>query len=293
MNPIACAPCHAVSAHGSIIAAAEKLNVTTRGLATAGQARDRNRADAARAPRARRAADRRRHRSGVAQHRVLSLLEEAEAELESATAPGPAARITVAPSRPPRAASRRRRSRPRCAKSIRSSPSPFTSRNPASRSEAGAPRRRPIVINDWRKRAAGVPEGLTKAPLFDDIADIALPPGHRFAGMPGRKLINCRAKSGSRAGRIDCGHDFCSIRCASRARSRDYAHGRRICDAVGAGSGGPRRLHSAAARAVRFPGVSVVPTDPALTSHVYARAESDDEKGCVRAARRRNCQFAS
>jgi len=39
-----------------------------------------------------------------------------------------------------------------------------------------------VVAQDWVNAPLGLPEGLAKAPLLDDVADIALPRGHRLAG---------------------------------------------------------------------------------------------------------------
>ncbi|GII02258.1 LysR family transcriptional regulator [Planobispora takensis] len=40
------------------------------------------------------------------------------------------------------------------------------------------------VIQDWVNRPMAVPEGLSRATLFDDIADAILPADHRLAGRP-------------------------------------------------------------------------------------------------------------
>jgi DNA-binding transcriptional LysR family regulator len=37
------------------------------------------------------------------------------------------------------------------------------------------------VVQDWFNVPIAIPEGLVKAPLVDDIADVALPAGHKFA----------------------------------------------------------------------------------------------------------------
>ena len=39
-----------------------------------------------------------------------------------------------------------------------------------------------VVAQDWAGAPLALPEGLAKAPLLDDVADIALPRGHRLAG---------------------------------------------------------------------------------------------------------------
>ena len=173
---------HAVSAHGSIIAAAETLNVTTsavsqqlakleletgqtllerhgRGVRLTDAAAALVLAHAARAVAARRSRSRarsQRHRGGRADHHRRVRHRRARAG-----AAGDA-----------RAAQ----------EAIRSSAITFHEQEP----HESIPRlvRRDvdvIIINDWQNAPIALPEGLTKAPLFDDVADIALPPGHRLA----------------------------------------------------------------------------------------------------------------
>jgi DNA-binding transcriptional LysR family regulator len=38
-----------------------------------------------------------------------------------------------------------------------------------------------VVAQDWVNAPLGYPDGLERVVLFDDVADLALPPGHRFA----------------------------------------------------------------------------------------------------------------
>ncbi|WP_256090277.1 LysR substrate-binding domain-containing protein, partial [Actinacidiphila rubida] len=40
------------------------------------------------------------------------------------------------------------------------------------------------VVLDWYNKPLSLPGGLAKAPLFDDIADVAVPVGHRLDGRP-------------------------------------------------------------------------------------------------------------
>ncbi|GGK79764.1 LysR family transcriptional regulator [Planomonospora parontospora subsp. parontospora] len=51
------------------------------------------------------------------------------------------------------------------------------------------------VIQDWMNRPLAVPEGLSRATLFDDIADVVLPVGHPLAG---RAEIELSELSGER-----------------------------------------------------------------------------------------------
>ncbi|GAA3472407.1 LysR family transcriptional regulator [Nonomuraea roseola] len=52
-----------------------------------------------------------------------------------------------------------------------------------------------VVVQDWLNRPIAVPEGLSRATLLDDIADVALPSTHHLAG---RKEIALAELSGDR-----------------------------------------------------------------------------------------------
>src|SRR5688500_11435883 len=179
---------HAVSARGSIIAAAETLNVTTSAVsqqlakleAETGQTllerhgRGVRLTDAAAA-------------LVLRTHRVLSLLEEAEAELESVDS-SVAGRITIAAF-----ATAARGLAPQAIAALRRKYGQLSITFHEQEPGESIPKlvRRDvdlIVINDWENAPLALPEGLTKAPLFDDIADIALPPRHRCATAKNENL---------------------------------------------------------------------------------------------------------
>ena len=172
---------HAVSAHGSIIAAAEHLNVTTSAVsqqlakleAETGQqlleryGRGVRLTDAAAALVSR-------------THRVLSLLEEAEAELEG-TDTAVSGQVTIAAF-----ATAARGLAPQALRALVAKYPELRITFHEQEPHESIPRlvRRDvdvIVINDWENAPIALPEGLTRAPLFDDVADIALPPGHRLS----------------------------------------------------------------------------------------------------------------
>ena len=172
---------HAVSAHGSIIAAAETLNVTTSAVSQqlaklemeTGQTllerhgRGVRLTDAAAALVTR-------------THRVLSLLEEAEAELESNDT-AVAGQITIAAF-----ATAARGLAPHAVRGLLKKYPQLAITFHEQEPHESIPRlvRRDvdlIIINDWENAPIALPEGLIKAPLLDDVADIALPPGHRLA----------------------------------------------------------------------------------------------------------------
>src|SRR4029453_1130720 len=184
---------HAVPPHRSIIAAPETLHVTTSAVsqqlakleAETGQTllerhgRGVRLTDAAATP-------------VSPTHRVLSLLEEAEAELE-AKDPQVAGQITIAAF-----ATAARGLAPQAIRALRKrydrpaitfhEQEPHESTPRLVRRDVDV-----IIINDWQNAPIALPEGLTKAPLFDDVADIALPPGHRLSKS---KQIPLRGRAG-------------------------------------------------------------------------------------------------
>src|SRR5689334_10468207 len=179
---------HAVSAHGSIIAAAETLNVTTSAVSQQLATLELETAQTLLE----------RHGRGVRltdaaaalvtrTHRVLSLLEEAEAELESNDA-GVTGQITIAAF-----ATAARGLAPQAVRALRKKYQQLAITFHEQEPQESIPRlvRRDvdlIIINDWENAPIALPEGVTKAPLLDDVADIALPPGHRLAKAKTIKL---------------------------------------------------------------------------------------------------------
>ena len=278
---------HAVSAHGSIIAAAETLNVTTSAVsqqlakleAETGQTllerhgRGVRLTDAAMALVSR-------------TQRVLSLLEEAEAELD-ATDADVAGRITIAAfataarGLAPQAIAALRKKFPQLAITFHEQ-EPHESIPKLVRRDVDL-----IVINDWENAPLALPEGLTKAPLFDDIADIALPPGHRHSGAKSVKLSQLSGDEWiAWPGGSIC-HDFLLH------ALRKHGHEPRITHtaaeyatqlalvAAGLGACILPRLGRGPVPA----GVSVVPTEPALRRHVYAAWRTHaTRKSAIRAA---------
>ena len=172
---------HAVSAHGSIIAAAETLNVTTSAVSQQLAKLEMETGQTLLE----------RHGRGVRltdaaavlvsrTHRVLSLLEEAEAELETNDT-AVAGQITIAAF-----ATAARGLAPQVVRALRKKYQQLAITFHEQEPDQSIPHlvRRDvdlIVINDWENAPIALPEGITKAPLLDDVADIALPPGHRLA----------------------------------------------------------------------------------------------------------------
>jgi len=179
---------HAVSAHGSINAAAETLSVTTSAvsqqlakleLETGQQLLERH----GRGVRLTDAANALVSRT----LRVLSLLEEAEAELESAdhAVAGPitiAAFATAARGLMPQAIRGLLKLYPQLSITFHEQ-EPHQSIPNLVRRDVDL-----IIINDWENAPIALPDGISKAPLFDDVADIALPPDHPLAKAKSRTI---------------------------------------------------------------------------------------------------------
>jgi DNA-binding transcriptional LysR family regulator len=265
---------HAVSAHGSIIAAAETLNVTTSAvsqqlakleLETGQQLLERH----GRGVRLTDAAAALVSRT----HRVLSLLEEAEAELESGdtAVAGPitiAAFATAARGLAPQAIKGLLKQHPQLAITFHEQ-EPHQSIPNLVRRDVDL-----IIINDWENAPIALPDGITKAPLFDDVADIALPARHRLA-----KTRSATIKLGELGGEgwivwpsgSIC-HDFLMHTLRKEGREPRIAHTageyqtQLALVAAGLGCCVLPRL----GRGEVPKGVSVVRSQPALRRHVYA-----------------------
>ena len=262
---------HAVSAHGSIIAAAETLNVTTSAVS---QQLAKLEAETGQTLLE-------RHGRGVRltdaattlvsrTHRVLSLLEEAEAELEASdrSVSGQitiAAFATAARGLAPIALQALRKKYPQLAITFHEQ-EPGDSIPHLVRRDVDL-----IIINDWENAPIALPEGITKAPLFDDIADIALPPRHRLAKAASVKLSELAGEAWIAWQGGMC-HDFLlhTLRKAGHDPKITHTAGEYATQLalVAAGLGVcvlPRLGRDPVPK-----GVTVLPSEPALRRHVCA-----------------------
>lgn len=263
---------HAVSAQGSINAAAETLNVTTSAvsqqlakleLETGQQLLERH----GRGVRLTDAATQLVART----QRVLSLLEEAEAELE-ASDDAVAGQVTIAAF-----ATAARGLAPQALRALRTRYPQLAITFHEQEPHESIPRlvRRDvdlIIVNDWHNAPLALPDGLTKAPLFDDVADVALPPGHRLSKA---KSVTLRELAGEpwitwQPGSI-C-HDWLLHTLRKEGHEPKIAHTaaeyatQLALVAAGLGAAVLPRLGRD-----RLPkGVTVVPAEPSLRRHVYA-----------------------
>ena len=263
---------HAVSAHGSIIAAAETLNVTTSAVSQQLAKLELETGQTLLE----------RHGRGVRltdaaatlvsrTHRVLSLLEEAEAELEGSDT-AVAGQITIAAF-----ATAARGLAPRAIRALRKKYAPLAITFHEQEPHESIPRlvRRDvdvIIINDWQNAPIALPEGLTKAPLFDDVADIALPPGHRLAKSRTIKLSDLSGEEWIAWPSGSICHDFLMHTLRKQGHEPKVAHTageyatQLALVAAGLGCCVLPRLGRGAVPA----GVTVVQSEPALRRHLYA-----------------------
>ena len=263
---------HAVSAHGSIIAAAETLNVTTSAVSQqlAKLAEETGQQLLERHGRGVRLTD-----AAAAlvlrTHRVLSLLEEAEAELETSDR-AIAGQITIAAfataarGLAPMALQALRKKYPQLAITFHEQ-EPTDSIPRLVRRDVDV-----IIINDWENAPIALPEGLTKAPLFDDVADIALPPGHRLAKSKSIKLSDLRGEEWIAWPSGSICHDFLMHTLRKEGTEPKIAHTageyatQLALVAAGLGCCVLPRLGRGSVPA----GVTIVKSEPALRRHVYA-----------------------
>jgi DNA-binding transcriptional LysR family regulator len=143
------------------------------------------------------------------------------------------------------------------------------------------------VVQDWFNVPLAIPDGLVKAPLVDDVADVALPAGHRLAD---RSVIDLGelhedawiAQSPGAICRDWLVHTLRSVDLEPRvAHTADEYATQLALVAVGLGAAIIPRL----GRCDIPEGVRIVPVRPALTRHVYAiwRAEAA-RRPAIRAA---------
>ena len=262
---------HAVSAHGSIIAAAETLHVTTSAVSQqlAKLEQETGQQLLERHGRGVRLTDAATALVSRTQH-VLSLLEEAEAELE-ATDTAVAGQITIAAF-----STAARGLAPQALRGLlgkhRQLGITFHEQEP-HQSIPNLVRRDVdlIIINDWENAPLALPEGITRAPLFDDVADIALPAKHRLAKAKTVKLSDLSGEAWIVWPTGFC-HDFLMHTLRKQGHEPRIAHTageyqtQLALVAAGLGCCVLPRL----GRGDVPKGVAILPSQPTLRRHVYA-----------------------
>jgi DNA-binding transcriptional LysR family regulator len=134
------------------------------------------------------------------------------------------------------------------------------------------------IVQDWFNVPLAVPDGLVKASLLDDVADVALPPGHPLGDRPVIDLGELHAESWISASPGAICRDWLvhTLRSAEMeprvAHTADEYATQLALVAAGLGAAVVPRL----GRGDVPSGVHIVPVRPSLTRHVYAiwRAEA-------------------
>jgi DNA-binding transcriptional LysR family regulator len=151
------------------------------------------------------------------------------------------------------------------------------------------------LAQDWAGQPLVLPDGLERAPLFDDVADIALPEDHRFATAGSVTLADLANEPwiSWRAGTI-C-HDWLMLTLRSHGREPRVQHNAleyaTQLALVGAGLG-----VAVLPRLGRGPvpdNVRIVAVSPALTRHVYAVSRADASRRSAIAATVAAFRFAA
>jgi DNA-binding transcriptional LysR family regulator len=129
-----------------------------------------------------------------------------------------------------------------------------------------------VIAQDWANAPLALPEGLAKAPLLDDVADIALPARHRLAARDSIALADLAGEPWISWPQGSICHDWLlhTLRTAGREPviRHTAAEGATQLALVGAGLGA-----AVVPRLGRGPlpdGVRIVGVTPALHRHVYA-----------------------
>jgi DNA-binding transcriptional LysR family regulator len=144
-----------------------------------------------------------------------------------------------------------------------------------------------VVVQDWFNSPLALPEGLAKASLFDDVADVALPRRHRLAG---RSELTLDELLGERWITWPWGsicHDWLLHTLRSKGVEPAIVHTaaehatQLALVAAGLGAAVIPRL----GRGPVPGGVRMVPVRPALTRHVYSVWRADaSRRTAIRAA---------
>jgi DNA-binding transcriptional LysR family regulator len=129
-----------------------------------------------------------------------------------------------------------------------------------------------VIAQDWANAPLALPEGLAKAPLLDDVADVALPAGHRLASRETIALADLGGEPWITWPQGSICHDWLLHTLRTAGREPEIRHtaaeGATQLALVGAGLGAavvPRLGRGPLPDGVRIVGVS-----PALHRHVYA-----------------------
>jgi DNA-binding transcriptional LysR family regulator len=278
---------HAVAAQGSVLAAADTLHVTTSAVSQqlAKLEREVGRPLLEKQGRGVRLTDAGRRLVAHAEQ-VLSMLVRAEAELE-ATRDVIGGRLSIAAfatsmrGLAPQALVALRARHPQLQPALREL-------EPAEALPLLVRRDVDLVIaQDWANAPLGLPAGLSKAPLVDDVADIALPASHRLARGASVALDDLVSEPWITWLEGSICHDWLIHMLRKRGHEPRVAHTaseyatQLALVAAGLGAAVIPRL----GRGVVPKGVKVLASQPTLRRHVYALWRTDaPRRAAIRAA---------
>ncbi|MEU5365066.1 LysR family transcriptional regulator [Streptomyces sp. NPDC005925] len=143
------------------------------------------------------------------------------------------------------------------------------------------------VVLDWYNKPMPVPDGLVKAQLLDDPADVALPAGHRFADRAEVDLAECAEEEWITWGEGEFCHEWLMFTLRSKGIEPNIVH--RAAEthtqlglvAVGLGV----CIAPLLGRRPIPPGVVTVPLAQRVKRHVYVVWRADaDRRPSIRAA---------
>jgi DNA-binding transcriptional LysR family regulator len=263
---------HTVAAQGSILAAADALRVTTSAVSQqlAKLEREVGHPLLEKQGRGVRLTDAGRRLAAHAEQ-VLSMLERAEAELEASrdVIGGPlsiAAFATSVRGLAPQALVDLRARYPQLQPVVREL-EPGDALPLLVRRDVDL-----VVAQDWANAPLALPDGLTKAPILDDVADIALPATHRLARRNSVALDDLVAEPWITWLEGSICHDWLMHTLRRRGHEPRVAHTASEYATqlalVGAGLGAaviPRLGRGSVPK-----GVKIVASEPTLRRHVYA-----------------------
>ena len=278
---------HTVAAQGSILAAADALHVTTSAVSQqlAKLEREVGRRLLEKQGRGVRLTDAGRQLV-VHTEQVLSMLERAEAELESSrdVIGGPlsiAGFATSVRGLAPQALVDLRTRYPQLQPRLREL-------EPADAVPLLVRRDLDLVIaQDWANAPLALPEGLSKAAIVDDVADIALPASHRLARRTSVALDDLVAEPWITWLEGSICHDWLIHMLRRRGHEPRVAHTASEYATqlalVGAGLGAAVILRLGRGHVPK--GVKIVASEPTLRRHVYALWRPDaSRRAAIRAA---------
>ncbi|MGW2821342.1 LysR family transcriptional regulator [Streptomyces sp. NPDC001443] len=143
------------------------------------------------------------------------------------------------------------------------------------------------VVLDWYNKSIPLPEGLTKAPILDDPADVALPAGHPLAGRDAVDLAEFAEDEWITWGEGEFCHEWLMYTLRSQGIEPIVGHraGETHTQLVLVAAGLGVCVAPLLGRSPMPPGVVTVPLAQPVSRHVYAVWRTDaDRRPSIRAA---------